>query len=369
MTEPSLQFKDRGVKQQLNEPPFGVRVGHVYLNVNQQRIRFLNATARELQIEGVPFTPDELARQPLHTPAGDPVTVTDHPLVIATKTRQPAEAQFILRREKGSDWLLSWTATPLPDASGHVQGVLGSVTCGPAEPDTRQMAELAHDLRTPLQSLRLLCSLVEKMPQTDEELRKIMETIRAAADRAVQVALDLLECCRGPAPRAKKELPWFPLEPFLASLAEEQSVVALAKSLGLHTNFTGIQGWEMNTDRVRLGRVLANLLVNAVRYTPHGGVEFTTAWRDEADGRFLSIGVVDTGPGISSEEKESIFQPFERGRAGRDSDSGGSGLGLAVVDRLVEELGLRLEVYSEYGRGSAFHLLVPATQLRPGASK
>ena len=54
--------------------------------------------------------------------------------------------------------------------------------------------------------------------------------------------------------------------------------------------------------------------------------------------------VLDTGTGISQEEQESIFQPFERGRAGKEDDSGGSGLGLAVVDRLVEELGLALEV-------------------------
>ena len=78
----------------------------------------------------------------------------------------------------------------------------------------------------------------------------------------------------------------------------------------------------------------------------------------------MALSVVDTGRGIPPEEQESIFQPFERGKAGKESDSGGSGLGLAVVDRLVEELGLELEVYSEYGRGSAFHLLVPAAILR-----
>jgi signal transduction histidine kinase len=121
----------------------------------------------------------------------------------------------------------------------------------------------------------------------------------------------------------------------------------------------------MQTDRVRLGRLLANLLVNAVRYTPQDGrVELKASWRDGSQGQVLALSVLDTGPGISQEEQESIFQPYERGQAGRDSDSGGSGLGLAVVDRLVEELALELEVYSEYGRGSAFHLLVPTYMLR-----
>jgi signal transduction histidine kinase len=73
------------------------------------------------------------------------------------------------------------------------------------------------------------------------------------------------------------------------------------------------------------------------------------------------------------EEQESIFQPYERGRAGKEDDSGplssgtGSGLGLSVVDRLSEELGLTLEVHSEHGRGSAFHVLISPTMLRPPA--
>jgi signal transduction histidine kinase len=128
-------------------------------------------------------------------------------------------------------------------------------------------------------------------------------------------------------------------------------------------------------DRLRLGRLLSNLLANAVRYTNSGRVEFKAAWQMEpptpidpallplaaavAPARQLVLSVVDTGIGISVEEQESIFQPFERGRAGKEGDSGGSGLGLTIVDRLVDELGLTLEVYSEYGRGSAFHLALP----------
>jgi signal transduction histidine kinase len=117
-----------------------------------------------------------------------------------------------------------------------------------------------------------------------------------------------------------------------------------------------------------------------VRYTNTGQVDFTATWQNTpanpldpvslplgeaaAPARILVLSVVDTGTGISAEEQESIFQPFERGRAGKEGDSGGSGLGLAIVDRLVEELGLSLEVYSEYGRGSAFHLSLPESLLR-----
>jgi signal transduction histidine kinase len=78
----------------------------------------------------------------------------------------------------------------------------------------------------------------------------------------------------------------------------------------------------------------------------------------------LSLAVVDTGAGLSAEDQESIFQAYERGKAGREGDSGGSGVGLAVVDRLVKDLGLTLEVFSEFGRGSTFELLLPPESLR-----
>ena len=78
----------------------------------------------------------------------------------------------------------------------------------------------------------------------------------------------------------------------------------------------------------------------------------------------LALGVIDSGPGISQEDQESIFQPFRRGKGGKESDSSGSGVGLAVVDRLTEELELALEVFSEYGQGSTFELILPMKYLR-----
>ena len=131
------------------------------------------------------------------------------------------------------------------------------------------------------------------------------------------------------------------------------------------TDLTAAQGLQAYTDRAGLQRLLANLLANAVRYTSVGQVRFSASWRFDAAGKreALTLAVADTGAGILPEDQESIFQPYERGKAGREGDSG-SGLGLAVVDRLVKELGLTLEVFSEYGRGSTFELLLSPAILR-----
>src|SRR5262249_59306838 len=111
------------------------------------------------------------------------------------------------------------------------------------------------------------------------------------------------------------------------------------------------EGWEADTDRVRLGRLLSNLLANAVRYTSRGRVEFTARWRELPPTRgeedpfggadsvrqrrpSLVLSVVDTGVGIAAEEQEAIFPPFERGRGGApDAEAGGRGPGLGHAGR------------------------------------
>jgi signal transduction histidine kinase len=345
----------------------GISVGHVYLDVRRRLLYCLDETARRLQSEGLPFTTVDPTRQLLTTPAGNPVTTSDLPLVIAWHEGRPAEAVFFQARKGSAVLHVQWSASPLSGADGQVVAIVGSVILRPPEPDWQLLAGLAHDLRNPLQALRLSLDDLPDAARLPDEVREPVGRIRRAAERALSVGKDLLEWARGPAQGGRRvEAGWFPLEPLLTSLAEEQAIAARQKGLVLLQDLRAVRGWEIQSDRVRLSRLLANLLSNAVRYTPTGRVEFNASWRHDAAARQLCLGVNDTGSGISPEEQESIFQPFERGRAGKgDSSSGGSGLGLAVVDRLVQELHVSLELSSDVGRGSCFHLLVPAALLRP----
>src|SRR5207253_21218 len=142
--------------------------------------------------------------------------------------------------------------------TGQLMGVLGTVTATPPEPDALRLAELAHDLRSPLQSIRLLCTLMDRVAPGDPELPAAVQTLRTAADRALQIALELLEHCRGPATKALRPAStWFALEPVLSTIAGEQSVLARNKGLNLACDFQAVQGWEVQTDRVRFGRVVS----------------------------------------------------------------------------------------------------------------
>ena len=342
------------------------RTGLVFLNTRKRRLYCLNETARQFVAEGVPFTAADLERQPLFALDGEPIAGDDLPLLSAWRDNQHREATFVLHRPGNPVQHVHWNASPLTDDGETIVGVSASVTVSVPEPDWQVMAGLAHDLRTPLQALRLLVPLLEEtdLPQ---ESRELCERIRSAAERGMSVGLDLLEWCRGPSQNGRRVTnDWFPLGPFLRGIAEEQRAGADSKDIHLHTDVHAAEGWEIYSDSVRLGRLMANLLSNAIRYTSAGRVQFTTVWRAPSESLppALVLKVMDTGTGISVEDQESIFLPFERGRAGRESDSGGSGVGLSVVDRLVEELGLTLDVFSEYGHGSSFEVILPAEKLR-----
>ncbi len=343
-----------------------VRVGHVYLDLKRRSLRCLNETARQLHAEGIPLIPADLPKRPLLNLHGEAITADELPLIQAWREGASIQAEFLVPSDRGPEQRISWSASPLlasPDEPPV--GVLGTITCVPHDPQWQLLAELAHDLATPLGALGLLSSIADKLPPEDTKLRQALQSMTAAADRAMLIGRELLAWCRGSLRKPQSREPsWFALEPVLLGLANEQTLAAQRKGLELAIDVTAVRGWEILTDPLEFGRILANLLSNAVRYTTHGRVEFTASWRDEAEGRVLAIGVVDTGPGITQEEQDSILQPFERGRAGKEGDPSGSGLGLAVADRLVDELGLTLDVYSEYGRGSEFHLLVPAEKLR-----
>jgi signal transduction histidine kinase len=350
-------------------------VGHFYLNSSDGRLFCLNETARQLLREGVPVTPAGLEQQPLLNLDGSAVTAEDLPLVAAWREGKARDGVFLLPRTGYLPQVLTWSAAPLLGPDRKVAGVSSTVVLSAHEPDYEELAGLAHDLRTPLQAMRLLVPIAQTMPRA-EVLAEVLQRLRSTCDRAAAIATQLLEWCKAPLLARQRAAPdWMPLEPLLRGLVQEHETTARKKGITLSADLASAHGVEVYSNKLQLGRVVGNLLGNAVRYTAVGHVHLACEWRTvPSEGvPMLVVSVEDTGVGMSQEEQESIFQPLQRGRAGMsdaglsDSDSGGSGLGLATVDRLVAELGLTLEVFSRSGEGSRFELLVPRDLLRQGA--
>jgi signal transduction histidine kinase len=345
-----------------------VAIAQVFLDVNSRRLYYLNDVARQLRAEGLPFTPEDLVQRPLHTLEGEPIERSQLPLLVALREEHAVEATFLWQRKHRPPRGVSWSAAPVMDAAGNLLGVVGSVSCGRPEPDWQGLAGLTHDLRMPLSVLGQASTVLKEALPADASLRASLEDIQAAAERAIGVARDLLLWCRAPLQRGRQlESAWFPLEPFLENLAREQTYAAQRKGLTLIADLKAAAGWDVCTDRVRLGRLLANLITCAIHFTGAGALAFTASYRNEPTGKLLVLGVLDTGMGISPEEQESIFHTFNPPTFGREEDSADSGLGLAAVDRLAKELEMEIEVFSEYGRGSAFRLVLPWRLLRPAA--
>ena len=119
-------------------------------------------------------------------------------------------------------------------------------------------------------------------------------------------------------------------------------------------------------DRRRVVQVLGNLVRNALRHTPPGGLIAVRAERQ--DGR-ASVTVEDTGEGIPPDQLPHIFERFYRGDAARDRASGGAGLGLAIVRELVEAMGGYVAVESAPGEGSRFSFSLPVAERALGGSR
>jgi signal transduction histidine kinase len=221
---------------------------------------------------------------------------------------------------------------------------------------SRFLAAASHDLRQPLHALGLF---VERLAAAPHAPDPVLVTRIAESTRALTVMFDaLLDLSRLEAGVVEPELSSFDLEPLLERLAAEFEALARAKDLALRVELAPAR---VESDPLLLGRILQNLLANAVRYTREGQVTL----RSRQQGAQLWIEVEDTGPGIPAQARTEIFREFVRlAPAGGER---GLGLGLSIVERTARLLGHPLELDSQPGRGSRFRISVPLAR-QPAAA-
>jgi two-component system phosphate regulon sensor histidine kinase PhoR len=181
------------------------------------------------------------------------------------------------------------------------------------------------------------------------------------AERMANLVGDLLTLAQlegSPRPAADK---WVRV----ASLFGQVEAEARALSAGRHTiAFAGAGDAEVAGIESELQSAIGNLVSNAVRYTPDGGL-IDVVWR-RVDNGSGEIVVTDTGRGIAREHLSRLTERFYRVDGSRSRESGGTGLGLAIVKHVVQRHGGELDVASEVGKGSTFRLVWPAARVRGG---
>ena len=217
----------------------------------------------------------------------------------------------------------------------------------------RLTASASHELRTPLTVMRAHLESAELRGEAVQgDVQRVLQAEVARLERLVE---DLFTLSR--ADLGQLDVRLEPVEPgeLLNSLAHSLQPVAEAGRITLLEAIPdGLP--RVRADRQRLTQAIVNLIQNALKYTPEGGLVRLEA---ETVGDRVRLSVLDTGIGIDQADLDRIFEPFYRTDASRARTTGGAGLGLSLARELVEAMGGTLHAESEPGRGSRFSLELP----------
>jgi len=218
------------------------------------------------------------------------------------------------------------------------------------------VAWAGHDLRTPLSSIRLLVSaLADGMVSDPETVRQYLNQAQKQVDHLSSLVDDLFQVSQLDAGGIVLHREQASLSDLLSDTLESFSAQAKQKQITLSGSAApGIDPVAMDVQYI--GRVLNNLVSNALRYTPSGGAVTLHA---EAIPSGVSVSIRDTGEGILPEDLPHVFERFYRGDLSRNHASGGAGLGLAIVKGLVEAHGGSICVESMRGQGTTFTFTLP----------
>lgn len=229
----------------------------------------------------------------------------------------------------------------------------------------RLLAMLSHEIRGPLQTMLSSVDLLATKVR-DPGASRAVQRLEAVAGQLDRHLRDVLAFNQLDNPDLTIEHRSYDLAALVRSCCEQHAPQARRQGLDLncqiHDEAGGgptSPGWhhaQGDPDRVR--QILDNLLVNALKYTPSGGITVSLAPAPDRVG-WADLQVRDTGPGIDAEQQARIFQPFVRLDGARRADREGSGLGLAIAARLSERLGGHIRVDGASGQGSCFTVSLP----------
>lgn len=215
----------------------------------------------------------------------------------------------------------------------------------------RLASELAHEIRTPLTSIKIFFQSLEQEIGADDLRRQDFRIIMKEIDRINENITRLLDF-------AKPEDPQFQPVNIYELLQETLNLLmAKIKTNNIHLDLClSDSPPTMMGDPKQLRQIFLNLLMNAIEAMPQGGrltIHATTKHEKDVKGDFLQITIQDTGQGISQENIPHIFDPFFT------TKEGGTGLGLSIVSSLVQKHEGKVEVKSSHGRGASFILSLP----------
>ncbi len=218
------------------------------------------------------------------------------------------------------------------------------------------LADVSHELRTPLAALHMNTELLQGPAGDDATTRaEFLGTSRQQLDRLDWLAQNLLELSKLESGLLRLDLRPDDLRSTVESAFEQAEPAGRRRGVSLELRLPA-SPVRVRHDPQRIGQVVANLLGNAIKFTPGGGSVLVTL-EPHRDGARLEVR--DTGVGIDASEIPHVFERFYRGSRANEARGSGSGLGLAIVKSIVDMHGGRISVESRVGSGTTFTVILP----------
>jgi signal transduction histidine kinase len=233
------------------------------------------------------------------------------------------------------------------------------------------VSTVSHELRTPLTTIKALTRLLMRNGVDEKKRREYLETISVECDRQIDLVLNLLDLSRIEGGVLRVTHQRVDVQEVISSVVKSEIRAAEKRRHDLRFD-SNLEVPAVCADPKELRRVLSNVVENAIKYTPDGGRIVLSALQQNGQ---VAISVADNGRGIPPEDMPILFDKFHRGRPAphseamrdattdaeflEDADVSGVGLGLYLARNVMEQMGGRITVESEVGRGSIFSLHLP----------
>ncbi len=225
------------------------------------------------------------------------------------------------------------------------------------------VANVSHEIRTPLTVLSGFVETLQNLPLEPADRQRYLGLMSQQAHRMQTLVNDLLTLSRlegSPPPRLDE---WVDVRGLMAQCEQEgRNLSMMMAQMGHELGVTLDGDCAIAGSHTELQSAMANLVNNAIRYTPTGG-KVEVRWVVHADGQG-EFSVTDSGPGIAAEHVPRLTERFYRVDRSRSRETGGTGLGLAIVKHVVQRHGAQLLIASTPGQGSTFSMVFPAVRVR-----
>ena len=221
------------------------------------------------------------------------------------------------------------------------------------------LARMSHEIRTPLSAIMGMAYLIKKTELTPTQ-SNYLEKLNQSARNMLGIINDILDFSKIESGKIEIEKISFDLDKLLQRITNIISLKVSEKNIEFSIRKAPDMPTQFMGDPTRMEQILLNLVNNAVKFTERGSVSLeVNPSPGEGVGDWVAFTVRDTGIGMSEEQRQRLFVPFDQGDSSISRRFGGTGLGLSIVKSLVELMSGRINVESEPGKGSVFTVLLP----------